>query len=492
MGEVVFGLAGIAVLVWLAILLNNSRTRVRREAEAPLNLQPYLTDDDLETKRVDRVLIAALISAAVLAIVVPLYYLTEADRQADAAEGFAERDIEEGEHWYSTFQCIDCHGAAGVGGGVAFVEPRSDLETLWSAPALNDIYYRYSEDEVRYWIVFGRAGSPMPAWGLEGGGAMTSQEVDQLLAYLKSIEIPQAEAFAATENQVNLALSALDNADETVAGLIEDQREVVGTIEAAPALYEQARTIPDEFEGLLTEAGTCTDETAALFERPCEREGVDADQDGVSDAAEVMLTTLLRRSADLLSNEELGLALDPQNAFSTDRRGEPVADLRAVDRVQTDLNTAMLNLRVTAEAVDQFRARAEGGLAFLEDAAAARRYAIDFQDLADQAFAGNVEEARRAAGLYNAYCARCHTAGYSAGVAYTQEAGSGAFGPSLRDGRSIVQFPDPEDHLDFIINGSENAKAYGINGIGRGWMPGFGFILSEADLRLIIEFERWL
>ena len=95
-------------------------------------------------------------------------------------------------------------------------------------------------------------------------------------------------------------------------------------------------------------------------------------------------------------------------------------------------------------------------------------------------------------GLYNAYCARCHTAGYSAGVAYTQEAGSGAFGPSLREGRSVVQFPDEADHLDFIINGSENGQGYGINGIGRGWMPGFGATLTQEDLMLIVRLERVL
>ena len=48
------------------------------------------------------------------------------------------------------------------------------------------------------------------------------------------------------------------------------------------------------------------------------------------------------------------------------------------------------------------------------------------------------------------------------------------------------------DHLDFIIGGSVNGQAYGLNGIGRGWMPGFGTVLSEADLMLIVKFERAL
>ena len=57
---------------------------------------------------------------------------------------------------------------------------------------------------------------------------------------------------------------------------------------------------------------------------------------------------------------------------------------------------------------------------------------------------------------------------------------------------ALVQFPDIEDHYDFILNGSENWIGYGINGIGRGWMPGFGTVLRPPDLALIVDFERSL
>ena len=129
----------------------------------------------------------------------------------------------------------------------------------------------------------------------------------------------------------------------------------------------------------------------------------------------------------------------------------------------------------------------------LTESLAEGRYEVDFADVAAAPeFGGDVAAAERAYGLYSAYCARCHTAGYSAGPAGTLESGSGAFGPSLRDGRSVTQFPDAEDHYEFILNGSVNGQAYGVNGIGRGWMPGFGAVLSEADLRLIIDYERSL
>jgi hypothetical protein len=46
------------------------------------------------------VLGAALVATAVMAIVMPVYYLNESSRQAAAAETFAEIAEERGEHWY--------------------------------------------------------------------------------------------------------------------------------------------------------------------------------------------------------------------------------------------------------------------------------------------------------------------------------------------------------------------------------------------------------
>ena len=103
---------------------------------------------------------------------------------------------------------------------------------------------------------------------------------------------------------------------------------------------------------------------------------------------------------------------------------------------------------------------------------------------------GDMDKAKRAIGLFNAYCARCHTAGYSAGVAYTKEIGSGGLGPALRAGRANIQFKQREDMIDFIVKGSVNGKAYGVNGVGGGKMPGFGAVLPESDIALIIDYLR--
>jgi mono/diheme cytochrome c family protein len=184
------------------------------------------------------------------------------------------------------------------------------------------------------------------------------------------------------------------------------------------------------------------------------------------------------------------LSLSPLDAFTmADAAGEPVPDLESLETFLTDLDTAVLTLGVTTDRADVFLANARQGYDFLVDALESRYWAVDVDQVAADTGL-SFDDAERAVGLFNAYCARCHTAGYSAGVAFEQPAGSGAWAPALEDGRSVVQFPDVEDQLDFIIGGSNLAEPYGVNGLGRGWMPGFGQILTEDDIRLIIAYER--
>ena len=204
MGALVLTLAVILLLGWMAYLYVNTRKkRAAANEAAPPNLSQPMSDEELENAKLTRVLRAALFGSILLAIAMPWYALNEPDRQAEAAEMIVESDVEAGAHWYGIngFQCVNCHGpAAGGGAAPPFTEARSGVSASWKVPALNDIFFRYTEDEVKHWIVFGRDGTPMPTNGLEGGGAMTVQEVDQVMAYLKSIQITQQEAFAQAES----------------------------------------------------------------------------------------------------------------------------------------------------------------------------------------------------------------------------------------------------------------------------------------------------
>jgi len=145
------------LLVWMGYLFVNSRrSKAAAQEAAPPNLSPGASDVELENKKLTRVLRAALLGSALMAIIMPWYALNEPGRQQAFADATIELDIEEGAHWYSpdAFLCADCHGPAGGGGATTYNEERSGVDTNWAVPSLDDIFFRYDEEEVRHWIVY--------------------------------------------------------------------------------------------------------------------------------------------------------------------------------------------------------------------------------------------------------------------------------------------------------------------------------------------------
>jgi mono/diheme cytochrome c family protein len=515
-GAIILTLTVAAVLAWMAYLFVNSRRR--RSAtrdEPPYNLQPYMSDDELENKKTTRVLQGALLMAVLLAVLLPWYALNEPDRQAEAAEFFVEEDLHFGERWYTQFSCVECHGPDGGGGAAAFVEERSGIDVNWNVPSLNDVLYRYSEEEIRFWIVYGRAGTPMPASGLAGGGAMTVQEVDQVIEYIRAFQIPQADALAKSQPATDAALARIANGADTVDAFIAREEAQRAEILAAPDKLDLVGDFPDEIKDLFTQDGTCTEASAALLDQTCDDPGEDADRDGLSDAAEPELTatadaasaTLTTLNPSTLTDDEKSayrVSFDPFNAFTNQTPdGTPIPDLAEAEAVLQELENDILLLTVVAERQEAFLAEVDSGLAFLETSADLQLWEVDvatvqeaINELGAESEAGPVtvttEEAEQAVGLYNANCARCHTGGWSAGSPFEVGAGSGAWGPALWENRSLVQFPDWHDQVDFIIGGTQEAVQYGVNGIGSGRMPGFGRILSERQIELIVLYERTL
>lgn len=468
MSSIVIVVVALGALGWLAVLVA-SGLRGRSKDEVPPNLDPFKTDAELEGRRLDRVLSVAVILSGLLAISLPVYWLGEVNRQEGFEEQFHEEAVERGLEHVVEFACADCHGAAYTGGVAGYIDARSNVAVSWEAPNLTDIFYRYDEDEVRFWLVYGRPGSPMPAWGLDGGGPMNEQQIDEVIEYLRSIQVPQSEVVAGVDASVNLALQSLEGADESVDSQIATQLALIETIENADEQLAILGPLALEARDALENAG-----------------GVDVDEDGVTDRAEADLTAISEAVA-AAQPAIPALTLDPRNPASdpTGASDENVA-IGFVNALEQEVGS----LQLTVDRQTDLLATASEGLAFLENAREQRKYSIDLQAVADATFGGNLEDATRAVGIYQSQCARCHTSGYSEGPAFTQEVGSGALGPALWEGRANIQFLSAEDMKDFIANGSELGVGYGVNGIGRGYMPGFGQELAENDLDLVIEYLR--
>ncbi len=201
-------LALVIVLGWIvyaALNAGSARKEVGSEIELAANRKPYFDDEVLEGRRLERVQLYGVLLLVVIVIGLPLYWVLEPSRQAGAREGLENRLA----HWgslifaptgdnASAFNCAGCHGGMNATGGVApyTVTDATTGEVKaveWLAPALNTVMYRFSPEEVQYIITYGRPGSPMSAWGLAGGGPMNAQQIQSVIAYIASIQIPRED-----------------------------------------------------------------------------------------------------------------------------------------------------------------------------------------------------------------------------------------------------------------------------------------------------------
>jgi mono/diheme cytochrome c family protein len=98
------------------------------------------------------------------------------------------------------------------------------------APALNTVLSRFSPDQVNQIITYGRPGTPMQPWGVAGGGAKNEQSVDDLVAYLQSIQLSPAQARAqAAANTQKLIDSAIGNPAKNIKSDLETAQESLTT-----------------------------------------------------------------------------------------------------------------------------------------------------------------------------------------------------------------------------------------------------------------------
>lgn len=553
-GNVITVLAVVIAIVWLGLMIV-SALRGRRGEEIARNLQQGINDQQLETNRLEKGQKAAIAFSAFLAISLPLYFLGENSRQEGFVEEFAVASVERGEHIVEEFLCFSCHGPLGVGGTAPFVEQRSGIEVAWAAPSLDDVFYRYEDDEVNFWITFGRGNTPMPAWGLEGGGPMNESQVADVVNYLKTIQITQQEVVDRTPGKIDEQLTRLTQAEETMRVAIIRQRQVVDEIGQAPSdaefitavAKEAAELLENADEGIDTDADGLSDFTETEITRltteaveyfrviepttldpatpDAEKvdqvlaqleeasgtdpileiyvgrveaalatagEGDDTDGDGISDQAETQISGLITEaSGETVPDSIVPVVLDPATAESVG--GQP--DQTTASDAVGGLESAAINISVLDENSERIGTTQEAGLRFLEQAEEERAWEVDIGGVAE-AMGVSEDEASRVVGLFNGNCARCHTAGFSAGVPYTREAGSGGMGPALWEGRPLVQFgeatDDPETDLliQFLINGSEAQRPYGLNGFGTGRMPSFGPILDPDDIQLLAQYLR--
>jgi mono/diheme cytochrome c family protein len=443
-------IALINVIVLLAIaayLLWAVFTRKRIE-KTPPNEARFLSDDDLEGRRLERVLGWSLVFVTVFAVVMLVYLVREPTRQDESIEYFEDGSVERGAALFAnsqseaynavlSLQCANCHGNEGGGGSTTqVIDPDGPDGALppeqftWAAPALNTELLRFSPEEVEQIITYGRPGTPMQAFGVAGGGAENTQTIEDLVAFIQSIQLSPDEAKEQAEEELE---AAQGQAEEQVAAA---ELELNGDASANPPT------------------------TGAR---------------GALDTARATLTTTLG---------EPGTTSDAELTATCTQLEQQLDDAGTADEQQIEEGRAC---REFLTALDEFETA-------VENLAWAEAWAESREDVSD----GQL--------LFETYCARCHTQGWSVfdpaepnstrvlGLPGGGGGQGGGIGFNLRDGATERRFGPGdlgfEAQKEFIQSGSEANVQYGNGGLGSGRMPGFSRMLTEDMIDAIVRYER--
>jgi mono/diheme cytochrome c family protein len=197
----------------LYIITSTRRTYVPgEELEVAPNRKTYFNDEAMEGPRLTKYLWWAFITLMITAIALPVYWMREPYRQRAGGlqrgvKYFDEEAVIRGQRYFQAtpgdpptpreahYGCENCHGVKGVGGVATYTlsdpaHPDAPAQQVqWTAPPLNTVMLRYRPEEVKYILTYGRANTPMPPWGVDGGGALNDQQLDDLIAYLQSIQL---------------------------------------------------------------------------------------------------------------------------------------------------------------------------------------------------------------------------------------------------------------------------------------------------------------
>jgi mono/diheme cytochrome c family protein len=181
----------------------------KRHGDIPLAMRPYHSDEELETTGMTRAMAWGVALAVFASLFIPLYWLIEPTRINNAVDDFYEQDVAAGRTQYQN-ACASCHGTNLEGGSAPHPDP--NVTAPWPAPSLDNIVARYQDSEIvddvenfiRLTLDYGRPGTPMQAFSTLSGGSLSDNQVDQLIAYILSVqtgELPEATSYVGASGE---------------------------------------------------------------------------------------------------------------------------------------------------------------------------------------------------------------------------------------------------------------------------------------------------
>jgi len=468
-GFVILAIVFIGGLLYLYFNIRGAKAEIGSELELAPNRMPYLSDEELEGRHLDRTLAAGLVLLTVVSVSLPIYWLGEPGRHdgaiADTARVFTDRG---GELYTSGAKCVSCHGPDGTGGSVSKSLISSDgdfvAQVTWKAPALNTVLSRFSEDEVLHVLNFGRNGV-MPAWGGPGGGPLSEQELETAIFYLRSIQIDETSIRTEVSQGIRDGVAA-----QLTAESASDWAVAIRAAEEGLAALDTGNTDPGNVQAIADASAAVNDARTAAV-------------DAINSAVDQWLAS---KDAVVARAEQMAMDEDPVLAGLV---ASATTDTEKADATEALANAALELLAQPGVVPDQQIYLDYGKIIFTNEAAG---------------------------GTYS--CARCHTFGWSYDATaprtvaengtdtplltdYTE--GGGFFGPNLTNGTTLNQFETASQHAAFVAEGQTIGEPYGRGGSGgNGQMPGFGprkddnlgitfpGLLTPEQIAAVVAFER--
>ncbi|MCA1834435.1 MAG: cytochrome c [Actinomycetota bacterium] len=184
----------------IAILIGNRFLSKRKQSLVPPALRPGPSDEELERRFFIRQLAIGGFLTLFMAVFLPAYFLREPVRLHERAVEFSAASVSRGADLFAptgdpnnltAVGCATCHGLKGEGG------VRQFQGHTYAEPPLKYIVGRYlasgrNEEDIKQLIrdaiERGRPGTPMPTWGLQFGGPLNAEQVDDLIAFVYSIQ----------------------------------------------------------------------------------------------------------------------------------------------------------------------------------------------------------------------------------------------------------------------------------------------------------------
>ncbi len=490
-GLTITAIVAIGFVVLFIRNINQAKPELGSEIELAANRRPYLSDEELEGPKLDKSLSFALVTLGICSLAIPFYWLAEPGRQDGAVDAYQLSFESRGEDLYvAGAQCVNCHSAGGVGGGAAYVLQDADGQFVanaqWNAPALDDLFLRYDEEEVRYILNYGRPDSPMAAWGTPGGGPLTTQQVQNIMEYIETFQMQSLDAIAINESEdAEVAQAAADEIEDAIRAEIERSIEA-GEFESVGEAVFNLGLFSDFRNGSLS-CGRC--HTA-----------------GWSLGADTVPTVLDEGVAGCGGGSPSGIGYNlcdggTLHRFPDDTWKLPDGSWQPVEGLTTDDGEPYL-LSMDGEQI-MLSAKGEPVTGEVDEEGEPVPYlVIEDGDLAECAWVSS---------LWEPEVGPAYPFDPDVAVVYDEEAhafvdpeplDSSDFpdGLVLEDGRivtdcTIIDMPErtSQAHYDFVYNGADAGAGYGSGGQSHGgMMPEFGQVLPPDLIQAVVDYERGL